>query len=79
MSKVILDDTLRGKLNGLNEPLEICDETGRTVGQFLPQHVYQKLLYASVVTPYSEEEMERRRREKGGRPLSEIWKRLEQS
>ena len=36
MSKITLDATLRSKLNGLNESLEICDETGETVGHFLP-------------------------------------------
>jgi hypothetical protein len=31
MSKVILTPELREKLNGLNEPVEFCDESGKTV------------------------------------------------
>jgi hypothetical protein len=34
---------LRKKLNGLNAPLELRDETGRTVGVFLPSAEYEQL------------------------------------
>jgi hypothetical protein len=79
MSRVTLDQELRSKLNGLNEPLEICDEQGRILGQFLPAAVYRKMLYAlaeSQRPPLSAEEMARRRQETGGRSLKEIWQRL---
>jgi hypothetical protein len=81
MSKVVLDQTLRAKLNGLNEPLELCDETGRTVGHFLPAGAYQKLLYAAAeaACPFPKEELERRQAESGGRSLADIWRRLGQS
>jgi len=36
MSKVTLDADLRKKLNGFNEPIEVCDESGQIVGHFLP-------------------------------------------
>ena len=45
MSKIQLDPTLRARLNGLTEPLEVCDEAGRTVGHFLPAAVYRKMMY----------------------------------
>jgi hypothetical protein len=77
MGKIILDPELREKLNGLNERLEICDETGKPVGLYLPLEVYKKLLYTGVEIPLSEEEIERRRQEKGGIPLQELWKRME--
>jgi hypothetical protein len=77
MSKLILDETLRSKLNGLNEEIELCDESGRTLGHVLPAAIYQKLLYASFEEPpFTSEEVERRRHEQGGRSLAEIWKRL---
>ena len=44
MSKVILDDHLRAKLNGLDEVVEICEPSGRTVGVFLPEEFYNDLL-----------------------------------
>ncbi len=79
MGKVVLDQTLRSKLNGLNEQLEVCDESGRTLGQFLPEDQYKKLLYKAVeaACPHSREELECRRHEKGGRTLAEILKSLE--
>lgn len=75
MSKITLDADLRSKLNGLNEQMEICDESGQTLGQFLPEAIYKKLLYAAVkaACPHSEEELERRRHESGGRSLQEFW------
>lgn len=79
MQKVVtLDDSLRGMLNGCQEEVEFIDESGRPVGHFLPQDVYQKMLYAWVESqcPFSKEELERRRRETGGRSLKEIWKDL---
>jgi len=80
MVRITLDDELRGKLNGLNEPVEVCDETGHLVGQFLPTATYDGLRLAAMAakTPYSAEELKRRLEEKeqGGLPLAEIWKRL---
>jgi hypothetical protein len=78
MCKVLLDPEFQAKLNNLKEQLEICDETGRTLGHFLPAEVYRKLLYAALAgeCPHSAEELERRHKEKRGRPLAEIWKRL---
>jgi hypothetical protein len=36
MKKLILDSTFRSKLGDLNEPLELCDETGKALGRFTP-------------------------------------------
>ncbi len=76
MGKVVLDEALKSKLNGLNEPVEVCDEAGRTVGQFLPQGLYRDLLVAWSKTWISDEELERLSQQQGGRPLAEIWKDL---
>ena len=78
MSKITLDATLRSKLNGLNQALEICDETGDTVGHFLPAGVYQKMLYriAEAQCPQTPEQLAAMRKETGGKTLAEIWKSL---
>ena len=81
MSKVLLNPSMRAHLNGLNEEVEICDESGHTLGHFLPEARYQKLLYqiAEAQCPYSSDELRRMQQETGGRPLAEIWKSLGQS
>ena len=76
MGRITLDPELRAKLNGLNEKVEICDETGKLIGLYLPLEDYKKLLYKNVEIPLAEAEIEERRKEKGGSSLAEIWKRL---
>jgi hypothetical protein len=79
MSRVTLDSDLRSKLNGLNEQVEVCDESGRTVGHFLPAKEYDRLIYKilAVEFPFSEEDLRRLREDPSpGRPLAEIWKSL---
>ena len=78
MSRVLLDPQLQAKLNGLNEHLELCDANGRTVGHFLPDALYRKMLYqiAEAACPDSPEELARMEREAGGRPLADIWRDL---
>ena len=76
MSKVILDDDLRAKLNGLNETVEVCDPAGATVGQFVPQEQFVKMMVALAKTEVPLEELKRRAAAPGGKSLAEIWKKL---
>lgn len=78
MSRVVLDAELRAKLNGLGVEIEICDESGNTLGHFLPASVYRELMRAWSKANLSDAELERRRQEPRGRTLSEIWKSLGQ-
>jgi hypothetical protein len=79
MNKIVLDGALRSKLNNLDAEVEICDETGHTVGFFLPVEQHRQLLYAWAKAQVSEGELEEARQEPGGRPLSEILARLRSS
>ncbi|HMF18095.1 MAG TPA: hypothetical protein VKE98_12860 [Gemmataceae bacterium] len=63
MSRVILKSELRSRLDGLREPVEFCDETGKTLGHFVPEPLYRELLVARSKARLSDEELERRRRE----------------
>ncbi len=76
MTKIIVDNEIWYKLHGLTEQVELCDDTDKPLGYFLPAELYNALLYGSLRIPYSDEEMARRRQEKGGRHLTEIWERL---
>lgn len=76
MAPVVLDDALRSRLSGLNEPVPVCEPDGRTVGHFLPEELYLKWLYAQAAGAVSTAELDAAAAEKGGRTLSEIKSRL---
>jgi hypothetical protein len=76
MGKVLLDEATGAKLRGVHE-VELCDELGRRVGHFLSEKLYLRLLYDWANAQISDEELERRRQQPGGRTLTEIWARLE--
>jgi hypothetical protein len=78
MTKVQVDQALLQKLGGLSKLVTLCEPDGRVVGRFLPERQYQQMLYAAVKIAYSAEEIARRRAERGGCTLDEIWKRLGQ-
>jgi hypothetical protein len=76
MQKLVVDDDLRSKLNDLQGELEFCDASGRTLGHFVPTDLYREMLVAWSEGHISEEELNRRMNEPGGRSLHEIWQRL---
>jgi hypothetical protein len=64
MTRLIADIALSARLRTATEVLEICDEKGNILGYYQPT--------ATLKSPYSQEELERRRIEKGGFTLEEI-------
>jgi hypothetical protein len=76
MDKVIVDSAVQAQLHHFQEALELCDQTGRTLGHYLPADVYREMLLAWSKARTTDEELERRRQEPGGHTLAEIWKRL---
>jgi hypothetical protein len=78
MSRIILNPQLRSQLNGLQDQVEFCDESGKTVGHFLPEPLYREFLVAWSKAHLSDEELERRRQEPRGRTLAEILQSLGQ-
>ena len=66
MSRITIDPQTLAKLNGLDSLLEFCDESGRTLGYFLPPGSLKSL------SPLSDAEISRRRLQRTGRPLQEI-------
>jgi hypothetical protein len=76
MTQIQIDDSLKQKLGGLDQPIELCSADGRILGRYLPEKEYREMLYGSVEIPYSEEEIARRRAQRGGCSLEEIWKRV---
>jgi len=78
MIKLTLDRTARAGFANVDEA-ELCDETGRTVGHFLSEHAYRRLLYKWANAQVTDEELQRRLHEPGGCTLAEIRARLEHS
>jgi hypothetical protein len=72
MNRIMIDNPLKAQLAALIGPVEVVDETGRSLGHFVPTQA----TIASDECPYSAEELQRMRSEEGGRPLVEIWKSL---
>lgn len=76
---IVLDAELKAKLNGLSETVPVCEADGTTVGQFVPQDEYLRLLARWANAQVTDAELDRASRETGGRPLAEIWTRLGRS
>lgn len=77
MTKVTLDAAALAKLAGLGGAAELCDESGRSIGFFHPSRPPgEKTL--KELSPFSDEEIQRRRENRGGRPLEEILRELEE-
>jgi len=72
MNRIIVDSTVKAQLVGFGEPIEVVDETGHSLGHFVPSMTAR----ASDECPYSAEDLARMRSQQGGRPLPEIWRSL---
>jgi len=72
MERITINDNLRAQLDTCSVLTEICDQTGRTLGHFVPASASGR----SDDCPYSDEELARMQQEDGGRTLPEIWKSL---
>jgi hypothetical protein len=77
MTTVQIDSELRNRLHRLDGPLESCDEGGRRLGYFVPTPDAERKAYEWARTAFSDEEIERARKEEGGFTLREILDELE--
>jgi hypothetical protein len=72
MDKLTVDRSLLEKLVKLNHGVELCDESGQTVGWFQP--VAARLHYEC---PLSDEQLDQIEKQGGGRPLDDVLADLE--
>ena len=72
MNRIIVYEPLKGQLGGAAQPVELVDESGRRLGHFVPTRIAEP----ADECPYSPEQLDEMRSERGGRPLKEIWKSL---
>jgi hypothetical protein len=70
MTRIIIDAATAAKLKEAHDMVELRDEAGRVVGHFLPGPPRDE--NGNIIVPFSEDELERRSQERGGRPLKDI-------
>lgn len=75
MNRVVVDPATLAKLRDVWETLDLCDDNGQVVGRFIP--MVDRTKCADLEPQISEEELDRRERVGGGRPLVDILKDLE--
>ncbi|HJT32526.1 MAG TPA: hypothetical protein VJ783_10820 [Pirellulales bacterium] len=75
MTRIVVDDTLRGLLHDFSRPLEFCDEQGHVLGRFVPENDTAVAPYEPP--PLSEEEMKRREAEEPTYTTAEVLAYLE--
>jgi len=72
MNKMVVDQTIRSKLQELGSTTQFCDESGHTLGYFIPASEHERLLYAWARGEFTDDEIERARRQEGGFSLKDI-------
>ena len=72
MTKVTIDESIIQALNQFAEPVELFDQSGRMIGQFLPANSLP-IKRASDNCPVSEEELQRIRNQKVSKSGAANW------
>jgi hypothetical protein len=75
MVRIVVDNEMLSRLGHLHAPAELHDESGRLLAYLTP--VVDSSVYATADPGISEEELDAREAEEGGRSLAEIWADLE--
>ncbi len=75
MSKVILNPPLLAQLAAIKEQADLCAPDGKVIGRFIPASHTEQADWGRPQIP--EEELQRRLKAGGGRPLAEIMADLE--
>jgi hypothetical protein len=74
MTRLVVDDSVVQDFKHATGCLEICDRSGQVLGYFAPA---DPTIYRELHSRLSEEELQAREQEPGGRPLAEILRDLE--
>ena len=81
MNKVVLDPSTRSSLNGLDQSVEVCDESGKTLGYFVPADEYLALMYAWARAEFAGDDTSGAREEfraEGGYTTAEVLAKIEE-
>ncbi|MDB5386592.1 MAG: hypothetical protein JWM11_2238 [Planctomycetaceae bacterium] len=75
MTRVLLETELESRFAGLDEPVEVCDHSGRLIGYFHP--VARDRVSVKELSPFTDEEIMSRCGQPVGRLLSDIMRDLQ--
>jgi hypothetical protein len=79
MSKVVVDEGLRARLNATDSFVELCGEDGQTVGFFVKADTHAQFLSVWATFEVTADELNAARqeyRERGGHTLAEVYAEL---
>jgi hypothetical protein len=72
MNRVVVDTAVRSRLDNLNSAMELCDESGVTLGYFVPASSRQRVLYQQIQESVTDEELQRAFEEPGEYTIDEV-------
>ena len=79
MTTLTMDSSILAKLHNLGEFMEVRDESGRILGYFHPLLQPGHPQGDTSQSPFTDAELQHRRQQRVGRPLSELLKNLSPS
>jgi hypothetical protein len=74
MTRIVVDEALRARLRNFSEPLELCDEAGRSLARVVPLEDLSQ--YEPWEPPINEEELRRREQSDKWYSTEESWAHL---
>jgi hypothetical protein len=72
VTRVVCDNVLHLQLDDLKNELEVCDKSGRVLGRFLPEAVYERLGGAQAADDFTEQELVAAEQQPGGMTTAEV-------
>lgn len=72
MNRVVVDTLIRSRLDNLSSAMEFCDESGGTLGYFVPASDRQRALYQRVQESVTDEELQLAFDEPGEYTIEEV-------
>lgn len=79
MTQIVVNKELQSRLEAASNFAALCDESGNTLGYYRPARKAGGYRNPIDGSPFAEEEVQRRLRERGGRPLAEMLQELRAS
>jgi hypothetical protein len=79
MTRLVVDTQTWAKLSGTHELLELCDGSGHVLGYYGPVMRVGTVENGKIQSPFSDEEIEERRRQTGGQTLADFVQARSQS